>query len=196
MPSRPGAIQVWSLEKKSVLKIYTWKLSAHWWHWKPWVWTKPLGWGRGPSNFRVQGDEDEAARETGKESPARRKRTEGVLCTSERSVLSGGMVNCANWGRQAKQDENWKLIVGYGHTEDTDQNDTELLKWWEQKSWTRVGSKGEELYAQAYFFLIKKIRENKAIAGRDVGSCLHTGRNDPGKRENTGKYRGESTNAK
>lgn len=30
-----------------------------------------------------------------------------------------------------------------------------------------------------HIFLIKKIRENKAIAGRDVGSCLHTGRNDP-----------------
>ena len=146
MPSRAGAIQVWSLEK-SVLKIYTWKLSAHWWHWKPRVWTKPLGWGRGSSNFRVQGDEDEGARETWEERPARWKRTEGVLCTSERSGLRGGRVNCANWDQQAKQDENWKLMVGYGHTEDTDQHDTELLKWWEQKSWTRVGSQGEELYA-------------------------------------------------
>lgn len=29
----------------------------------------------------------------------------------------------------------------------------------------------------------------------DVGSRLHTGRNDAVKRENTGKYRGERTNA-
>lgn len=39
--------------------------------------------------MRAQGDEDEAARETGKERPARWKRTEGVICTSERSVLRG-----------------------------------------------------------------------------------------------------------
>lgn len=57
-----------------------------------------------------------------------------------------------------------------------------------------MGSKGEKLYVQEYFF-IKKIRENKVIARMDVGSRLHTGRNDAVKRENTGKYRGERTNA-
>ena len=90
MPSGPGAIQVWSLGKKSVLKFYTWKLSANWWYWKSWAWTRNH-WDEGgaPATWKVQGDEDEAARETGKERPARWKRTEGVICTSERSTLRG-----------------------------------------------------------------------------------------------------------
>ena len=46
------------------------------------------------------------------------------------------------------------------------------------------------------FMFIKKARENEATAGRDVGSCLLVGRNDPVKGENTGKRRGERTNAK
>lgn len=45
-------------------------------------------------------------------------------------------------------------------------------------------------------FSIKKTREDEGTAGRDVGSSVRTGRTDPGKRENTGKCRGERTNAK
>lgn len=46
------------------------------------------------------------------------------------------------------------------------------------------------------FMFIKKVRENEAIVGRDVGSCLFVGRNDLVKGENIGKRRGERINVK
>lgn len=65
----------------------------------------------------------------------------------ERSVLRGNGQLCKlrlrGWARW-----NWSLATA---TEDTDQHDTELVKWWEQKSWTRVVLKEKKLCSSIFF---------------------------------------------
>lgn len=88
---------------------------------------KSLGWGRGPSKIRVQADEEETVKDWKGEASEVDENCD--IWTSEKSVLRRGVVNCANWHWQTKQDENCKLITGYGNIEDTDQYDKELFCW-------------------------------------------------------------------